>query len=89
MLQAILKRWGMDVVDIGIVKDDAALVRQALNDAAREADVVITSAGASAGDEDHVAASLTAAGNMSLRLLAVKTRRPLALAKWNGVPVFG
>jgi molybdopterin molybdotransferase len=89
MLQAILKRWGMDVVDIGIVADDAALVREALNDAASQADVVITSAGASAGDEDHVSASLTAAGNMSLWRIAVKPGRPLALGMWNGVPVFG
>ena len=89
MLQAILKRWGMDVVDIGIVTDDAALVREALNDAASQADVVITSAGASAGDEDHVSASLTAAGNMSLWRIAVKPGRPLALGMWNGVPVFG
>jgi molybdopterin molybdotransferase len=79
----------MDVVDIGIVQDDAALVRQALDDATRQAEVVITSAGASAGDEDHVSASLTAAGNMSLWRIAVKPGRPLALGMWNGVPVFG
>ena len=89
MLQAMLKRWGMDVVDIGIVPDDAALVRRALNDAASQADVVITSAGASAGDEDYVSASLTASGNMSLWRIAVKPGRPLALGMWNGVPVFG
>ena len=89
MLQAMLKRWGMNVVDIGIVPDDAALVRRALNDAASQADVVITSAGASAGDEDYVSASLTSAGNMSLWRIAVKPGRPLALGMWNGVPVFG
>ena len=89
MLKAILRRWGMDVVDVGIIKDDASLVRQALNDATRQADVVITTAGASAGDEDYVSAALKETGQMSIWRLAVKPGRPLALGMWNGVPVFG
>ena len=89
MLKAILRRWGMDVVDIGIIKDHASLVRQALNDATRQADVVITTAGASAGDEDYVSAALKETGQMSIWRLAVKPGRPLALGMWNGVPVFG
>ncbi len=89
MLKAILRRWGMDVVDIGIIKDRASLVRQALNDATRQADVVITTAGASAGDEDYVSAALKETGQMSIWRIAVKPGRPLALGMWNGVPVFG
>jgi molybdopterin molybdotransferase len=89
MLKAILRRWGMDVVDIGIIQDRASLVRQALNDATRQADVVITTAGASAGDEDYVSAALKETGQMSIWRIAVKPGRPLALGMWNGVPVFG
>ena len=89
MLKAILQRWGMQVVDMGIVPDDANLVRQALDIASEHADVILTSGGASAGDEDHMSAVLNKTGNMALWRIAVKPGRPLALGLWSGVPVFG
>jgi molybdopterin molybdotransferase len=45
MLCALLRRWGMEVVDIGIVPDEAAAVRAALDRAAARADVILTSGG--------------------------------------------
>ncbi|MDG1240820.1 gephyrin-like molybdotransferase Glp [Planktomarina sp.] len=89
MLCAVLRRWGMEVVDIGIVPDEAAAVRAALDRAAELADVIITSGGASAGDEDHMSAVLRASGGMELWRIAVKPGRPLALGVWGGLPVFG
>ena len=89
MLCSVLRRWGMQVVDMGIVPDDAASVRAALDRAAERADVIITSGGASAGDEDHMSAVLRASGGMALWRIAVKPGRPLALGVWGGVPVFG
>jgi molybdopterin molybdotransferase len=89
MLKAVLRRWGMDVVDMGIVPDNAKLVRQTLDKAAELADVILTSGGASAGDEDHMSAVLSKTGNMALWRIAVKPGRPLALGVWGGVPVFG
>jgi molybdopterin molybdotransferase len=89
MLQAVLRRWGMDVVDMGIVPDNVELVRQTLDKAAELADVILTSGGASGGDEDHMSAVLSETGNMALWRIAVKPGRPLALGVWDGVPVFG
>jgi molybdopterin molybdotransferase len=89
MLKAVLRRWGMDVVDMGIVPDNAKLVRQTLDKAAELADVILTSGGASAGDEDHMSAVLSKTGNMALWRIAIKPGRPLALGVWGGVPVFG
>jgi molybdopterin molybdotransferase len=51
--------------------------------------VILTSGGASAGDEDHVSALLREAGAMESWRIAVKPGRPLALGLWRGVPVFG
>jgi molybdopterin molybdotransferase len=79
----------MQVVDMGIVPDDASLVRQALDEAAEQADVILTSGGASAGDEDHMSSILNEKENMALWRIAVKPGRPLALGMWKGVPVFG
>lgn len=89
MLCSVLRRWGMEVVDMGIVPDDAASVRAALDRAAERADVIITSGGASVGDEDHMSAVLRASGGMALWRIAVKPGRPLAFGVWGGVPVFG
>jgi molybdopterin molybdotransferase len=51
--------------------------------------VILTSGGASAGDEDHVSRILRTSGTLSSWRIAVKPGRPLALALWQGVPVFG
>ena len=51
--------------------------------------MILTSGGASAGDEDHVSALLRDAGALSAWRIAIKPGRPLAMAMWQGVPVFG
>ncbi len=89
MLIAMLRRFGHVPVDIGIVPDDRRALSNAMSQAAQSADVILTSGGASAGDEDHVSALLTDAGNMALWRVAIKPGRPLALGFWEGVPVFG
>lgn len=87
MLIGMVKSWGYDVLDIGIVRDDRDAVRDAL-DRAAQADIVLTSGGASAGDEDHIAALLNETGSMALWRIAIKPGRPLGLGVWHGTPVF-
>jgi molybdopterin molybdotransferase len=89
MLLGLAEGWGYEPVDLGHIRDDADLIRQRLDDAALEADVILTSGGASAGDEDHVSRILRSSGTLSSWRIAVKPGRPLALALWQGVPVFG
>ncbi|MEL6610415.1 MAG: molybdopterin-binding protein, partial [Pseudomonadota bacterium] len=89
MLQAMISGWGYEVVDLGIVGDDRDGIRARLEEGAARADAILTSGGASAGDEDHVSALLTEAGAMALWRVAIKPGRPLALGLWDGVPVFG
>jgi len=60
-----------------------------LNAGAQSCDVILTSGGASAGDEDHVSAILSQEGALTSWRIAIKPGRPLALAMWNGTPVFG
>ena len=89
MLIDMVRRFGYEAVDIGRVSDDREAIRAAMDRAAAQADVILTSGGASAGDEDHVSALLTEAGAMALWRIAVKPGRPLALGMWAGTPVFG
>ncbi|MCA0869213.1 molybdopterin molybdenumtransferase MoeA [Seohaeicola saemankumensis] len=89
MLLAMIGRFGFTPVDMGRVGDDRAALRARLDQAAEQADVILTSGGASAGDEDHVSALLREAGAMQEWRVAIKPGRPLALGLWNGAPVFG
>ncbi len=89
MLLAMAAAWDAVPVDLGHVRDDPALIAAALDRGAAEADVILTSGGASAGDEDHVSALLRRKGTLSSWRIALKPGRPLALALWDGVPVFG
>lgn len=89
MLMAMGAAIGAEVVDLGIARDTEAEVRTAFNRAAVEADALISTGGASAGDEDHVSRLLTAEGQVTSWRIAVKPGRPLALGTWRGVPTFG
>ncbi len=89
MLLSLLERMVFEVVDMGRVPDDREALRTCLNQAAVRADVILTSGGASAGDEDHVSALLRQAGAMQEWRIALKPGRPLALGMWDGTPVFG
>ncbi len=89
MLLAMIKQFGFTPVDMGRAPDDRSALRALMDKAAQKADVILTSGGASAGDEDHVSALLGETGSMSLWRIAIKPGRPLALALWKDTPVFG
>ncbi len=89
MLLALATDWGHEAVDLGHVNDDRALLKSCLDSAREKVDVILTSGGASAGDEDHVSALLKEEGALEAWRIALKPGRPLALGMWHGVPVFG
>jgi len=89
MLSALFSKFGAEVLDIGRVEDNPSAVRSALDRAADGADMILTSGGASAGDEDHVSRLLEDTKSMAMWRIAMKPGRPLALGIWNDTPVFG
>lgn len=89
MLLALAQGWGFEALDLGHAPDDPAVIRDHLEKGAQSADVILTSGGASAGDEDHVSRLLAAEGQLSNWRIAMKPGRPLALALWQGTPVLG
>lgn len=89
MLLAIARQWGYAAIDLGHVGDDRGALAARLDEGATQADVIFTSGGASAGEEDHVSALLQEAGAMQSWRIAIKPGRPLALGLWQGIPVFG
>ena len=89
MLTAMVHNFGHQPVDLGAMPDKAAAIRAALDRAAAETDAILTTGGASAGDEDHISRLLRTEGQVTTWRIAVKPGRPLALGMWKGVPVFG
>jgi len=87
MLLELIQRWRFDPVDLGRAPDNREVVRETLSDAAQRCDVILTSGGASGGDEDHMSALLQGTGSFALWRIAVKPGRPLAMGVWNGTPV--
>ena len=79
----------MAPVDLGHVPDDRGALSERLDLASESCDAILTSGGASAGDEDHVSAILGETGTRADWRIALKPGRPLALGLWQGTPVFG
>ncbi len=89
MLKALAAAQGFRALDLGAVRDTEAEVRAALDRGAAQADAIVSTGGASSGDEDHVSRLLTREGHVSTWRIAVKPGRPLVLGTWRGTPVFG
>ena len=89
MLAGLASAQGFTIIDKGRIPDNASAIRRALTEAASEADAVLTSGGASGGDEDHIGRELNALGAMAEWRIAMKPGRPLAMGQIGQVPVFG
>lgn len=89
MLAAIVKRWGYKLIDLGCAPDDPDQLRKIMSKAAKCCDVILSSGGASAGDEDHMSALLADTGSFALWRIAMKPGRPLVMGLWKGKPVLG
>ena len=88
-LHGMLSRMGCEVIDMGVVRDDPALLEKAFQDAGEIGDVVITSGGVSVGDADYVKQLLTKLGEVVFWKIAMKPGRPLAYGKIGNAHFFG
>ena len=78
MLLEMIRGCGAEAIDLGIVRDDAESLQQAITHAATIADAVITSGGVSVGEADHTKTVMQSLGDISFWKLAIKPGRPLA-----------
>ena len=85
----MLQRLGLEVIDLGVVRDDPAALRQAFLRAASQADVVLSSGGVSVGEADHTKAVMAEVGEVLFWKLAMRPGRPLALGRIGDAILFG
>jgi molybdopterin molybdotransferase len=89
MLAALLRGQGCVVVDVGPVPDTAAATRTALREAARGADLIVSTGGVSVGEEDHVKAAVEAVGHLDLWRVQMKPGKPVAFGQIDGAYFVG
>ena len=88
-LAAMLNAWGAEVMNLGIVRDDMkatiAAIKKALN-----ADILVTTGGASVGDHDYVQEALRRAGvKIGFWKIALRPGKPLMFGTKGKLSVLG
>lgn len=77
-LRQLLQRMGCEVGDLGIVPDRLDATVDALKEAARSHDLILTSGGVSVGEEDHIKPAVQQLGALDLWQVAMKPGKPFA-----------
>lgn len=77
----MLEQLGCEVINLGIIPDDPAKLRDAFIAADQQADVVISSGGVSVGEADYTKTILEELGEIGFWKLAIKPGKPFAFGK--------
>jgi len=83
-LWGMLQRLGVESIDLGVVRDDPAALREAFTQAASCADAVITSGGVSVGEADHTKNIMAELGEVLFWKIAMRPGRPMAIGRIGG-----
>ena len=89
MAEAMLGTLGASCIRYPMVKDDPAEIRKTLQCAVAENDLVIISAGSSAGTKDYTADVIAELGEVMVHGVAIKPGKPAIIGKIAKKPVIG
>jgi molybdopterin molybdotransferase len=86
-LWAMLQRLGMvDLIDLGVVRDDPEELKSAFRHAAASADAIITSGGVSVGEADYTKQVMAELGDVLFWRIAMRPGRPMAIGRMGPGP---
>src|SRR5690606_39910497 len=74
---AMLTRLGVEVVDLGVVRDSPEALEQAMRTAAAEADAIVSSGGVSVGEADFTREVMARVGDVAFWRIAIRPGRPM------------
>ncbi|MDI1239113.1 MAG: molybdopterin molybdotransferase MoeA [Polaromonas sp.] len=77
----MLRQLGCEVIDMGVVQDEPALLEAAFTAAAAQADAIITSGGVSVGEADYTKAMMKKLGDVAFWKIAMRPGRPMAVGR--------
>ena len=89
----LLRRLGIEVIDLGVVRDEPQALETAFLEAARQADAIITSGGVSVGEADYTKAMMRKlagpSGDVAFWRIAMRPGRPMAVGRITALGVGG
>ena len=89
MAQVFLTTMGAHCTRYPIIRDDPDLIAEGMKEAVRENDLVLISAGSSAGTRDFTAGVIGSLGELLFHGVAIRPGKPVMLGKIAGKPVIG
>lgn len=89
MLKALLASELIEITDVGIIPDDETTLVNTLKRTSDTHDLILTSGGASRGDEDHMLNALDRLGKRHLWQIAIKPGRPMMFGQIDNCVVIG
>jgi molybdopterin molybdotransferase len=89
MLEGLVKNWGFEPLDFGIAPDDPDAIREILEQAGHDADVIVSSGGVSVGEEDYIKDVVQSLGGIDLWKVRIKPGKPFAFGNVHGTPFLG
>jgi molybdopterin molybdotransferase len=92
-LHGMLSRLGVEILDLGVVRDDPVLLEAAFASAAANADAIVTSGGVSVGEADYTKQMMAKLGEVLFWTIAMRPGRPMAFGRivsgGNAAALFG
>lgn len=88
-LHGMLMRLGVEIQDLGVVRDDPALLEAAFRQAAASADAIVTTGGVSVGEADYVKPMMAQLGEALFWRIAMRPGRPMAFGRIGNAFLFG
>ncbi|MGB9597869.1 MAG: molybdenum cofactor synthesis domain-containing protein, partial [Candidatus Poribacteria bacterium] len=89
MLTTMITEWGGEPRRWSIVEDDYEKLKSVILQAINESDIVLTSAGSSAGREDFIPPIIEKIGELLVHGISISPGKPTALGIINGKPIIG
>ena len=88
-LHGMLERLGVEITDLGVVRDNPEQLERTFRRAADAADAIITTGGVSVGEADFVRALMAKLGEVLFWKIAMRPGRPMAFGKIGDSYLFG
>ncbi len=88
-LHGMLGRLGVEILDLGVVRDDPSRLEAAFRKASSSADVVITTGGVSVGEADFIKQMMAKLGEVLFWKIAMRPGRPMAFGRVGDATLFG
>jgi molybdopterin molybdotransferase len=88
-IHGMLRRLGVDLIDMGVVPDNPQSLEDAVRTAGESADAIISSGGVSVGEADFTKQIMNKLGDVRFWTIAMRPGRPMAFGRVGSAYYFG